>query len=174
MDLKLLRPFQYQVWVQCQFALRAADDLDAALRSPFDSNHVWYAIQNLLTATANIAKALWGAGGKLGPQREPLRRSIGVDDSSPLKDTAVRNHFEHFDERMDRWWAQSPAHGLVDMNIGIEAPGVPEIDVWRTYHPATGDLVFWGDRFNIPAIVAEVRRILPLVEPEAQKPHWVP
>jgi hypothetical protein len=170
MDLMLLRVFQQQVFVQCQFALLAAENL----RTASDMTQAWYAIQNLLTATANIAKACWGPGGKLASQREPLRQSIGIDDSSPLKDTAIRNDFEHFDHRLDDWWAKSSAHNYIDMNIVDGGVSAAEIDTFRNFNPATGDLVFWGNRYNIHAIIAEVQRILPLVAAEAQKPHWSP
>ncbi len=162
MDPMLLRAFQEQVLTYCHFAILAADDLDSAA----GMTRVWYAIQNLLTATANIAKALWGTGGRFAQEREPLRRSIAVDDSSPLKDITPRNHFEHYDERLDRWWSTSSAHNYIDMNIGpvhyfVDAA---DIDMFRNYDPATGSLFFWGERYSLPAIIAEVHRILPLIE----------
>lgn len=39
------------------------------------------------------------------------------------------------------------------------------------YNPATGDVIFWGQRFNIQEIVDEVSGLLPRVEREAAKPH---
>jgi hypothetical protein len=174
MDLRLLRVYQQQVLVQCQFALLA----EADLRTASDMTRAWYAMQNLLTATANIAKACWGPFGKLASQREPLRQSIGIDDSSPLKDTAIRNDFEHFDDRLDQWWEKSSSHSYIDMNIADVPIGsiasAPEIDVFRNFNSSTGELTFWGNRYNIPAIMAEVRRIMPLVATEAEKPYQVP
>ena len=47
-----------------------------------------------------------------------------------------------------------------------------DIDVFRMFHPSTGDVTFWGDSFNLREIVAEVQRILPAVVKEADKPPW--
>jgi hypothetical protein len=83
-----------------------------------DSIYAWSSAQALLTAVANISKALWGQGGKLGPQRKPLRDSRGVADTSSLRPTSMRNNFDHFDDRLDTWWHASAGHNYVDLSIG--------------------------------------------------------
>lgn len=176
MDLMLLCLFQRQVALQCEAILFAAEDLQRALRIRA-SSWAWISIQNLLGAGANASKALWGQGGKFAGEREPLRRSLQVEDTSPLREVAMRNRFEHFDEKMDEWWDQSTDHNYVDMNFGdVETAisGVDEKDMFRNFDPATGDLIFWGERFNLQAIVDEARRVLPIAIREANKPHWEP
>ncbi|GAA5193131.1 hypothetical protein GCM10023346_17020 [Arthrobacter gyeryongensis] len=34
-----------------------------------------------------------------------------------LKNVAFRNRFEHYDERIDRWWANSASHNILDKMI---------------------------------------------------------
>jgi hypothetical protein len=63
MALMLLRIFQRQVELQCRAVLIASHDFNAAMLTN-DLTHAWIAVQNLLTAAANISKALWGVGGK--------------------------------------------------------------------------------------------------------------
>jgi hypothetical protein len=58
----------------------------------------WFSLQNLLTAAANISKALWGPGGKWTEERRPFRERLSIPDDSPLQNTDLRNHFEHFDK----------------------------------------------------------------------------
>src|SRR5450631_2177877 len=99
MERMHLRTFQSQVALQCSFLLLAAEDLNRGLKQR-NISYVFYALQNLLNAGANISKALWGQGGKLAIERKPLRDSIGVDDTSPLREVTMRNNFEHFDERI--------------------------------------------------------------------------
>jgi len=91
-----------QIKLQCQAVLVGSNDFDSAMATG-DHTHAWIAIQNILGAAANISKALWGAGGRHSEEREPLRASLQVDDTSPLRDVATRNHFEHYDERLDKW-----------------------------------------------------------------------
>jgi hypothetical protein len=94
MELMLLRIFQQQVLGQCKNLLLSANEVNQSL-AKYDVQGVFYALQNLLNAGANISKALWGQGGKLADQRKPLRDSIGIDDTSPLREVTMRNNFEH-------------------------------------------------------------------------------
>ena len=175
MDLMLLRMFQRQVHVQCQFMLFAAKEISTALAQK-DTTRIFYAIQNLLNAAANISKALWGQGGSLTAQRQALRDSIGVSETSPLREVTMRNNFEHFDDRLDRWWKESARHNHADLNIGPKSmiAGVDDIDRFRMFDPQTTELVFWSQTFNLQALIGEVQRILPKLAEEAEKPHWNP
>jgi len=163
MDTKLLRVFKGQILLQCQFVLYAADDINAALKQG-DTQRMFYSIQNLLDAAANISKGLWGAGGSVAEQRGPVRDSIGITDASPLRLPTMRNNFEHFDERIDRWWEGSRGHAYTDLNIMPRTviSGLDDIDVFRWFDPQTTDVIFWSERFNIQEIVKEVERMLSL------------
>ena len=173
MDVALLRVFQRQVYLQLQALLVAVHDFNSAMTTN-DMNHAWIAIQNILTAAANVSKALWGSKGKRTDKRASLRESLQVDDSSPLRDVVMRNHFEHYDERLDTWWRESEAHNHFDISVMPPSAmeGLADIDMFRVFDPTTGDVVFWGERFNIKAIATEAGRLLPIANAEASKPHW--
>jgi hypothetical protein len=174
MDTRLLRIFQVQVLLQCKFVLLAAHELDASLITR-DNTRTFYAIQNLLTAAANISKALWGQkGAHAEEERRPLRESIGVSDDSPLRRILIRDDYEHFDERLTRWWEQSPQHNFVDTSLGpirTALKGFSECDIFRNFNPQTSEVMFWGTDFNIKLVIAEIIRILPKLEVEVMKPH---
>ncbi len=173
MNIALLRIFQRQVALQCRFILAAAQEINAGLQQR-SVEQVFYAIQNLLNAGANVSKALWGQGGKLANERKLLRDSIGIGEDSPLREVAMRNNFEHFDERIDRWWKQSTHHNSIDLMIGPGSAivGVADIDRFRAFDPMTAKMNFWGQDFNIQGIVDEVQKILPRLQEESSKPHW--
>ena len=173
MDVALLRIFQRQVALQCRFILMAAQEINVGLQQR-NVERVFYEIQNLLNAGANVSKALWGQGGRLANERKPLRDSIGIGDDSPLRQVAMRNNFEHFDERLDRWWNQSTHHNSIDLMIGPNSAiaGVADIDRFRAFDPLTAKMNFWGQDFNVQVIVDEVQKILPRLQDEANKPHW--
>jgi len=141
-----------------------------------DQTNIWPSVTALLVAAANMSKLMWGQAGKLAAERKPLRDSIGVEDTSPLRQTSMRNHYEHFDERLDEWWKNSKQHNIADRLIGPMGMigGIDPLDSFRQYDPTTGDLIFWGDRFNILKITEEALRLLPALEREASKPHWEP
>jgi hypothetical protein len=97
-DPTLAMLFLTQLSLQCEFLLTAAKVLDDATAGK-DFRAIFFANQNLLTAAANISKALWGQGNKprVTSARRPLRDAIGVSDSSPLRAVTMRNNYEHFD-----------------------------------------------------------------------------
>lgn len=166
MDPMLLQVFQEQALTQAKFVLFAEEDL---ANTP-DVYRIFFALEGLLNAAANLSKTFWGSGGKLPAERKPLRDSIGLSDSSPLQDVDMRNHFQHYDERVDRWWRKSKDHNYVDMNLGDFYFPTEDIDKFRNYVRATGELWFWGERYDINAIVAEVKAIVPKLEAELSKP----
>jgi hypothetical protein len=140
-------------------------------------SRLWAPMQSFLTAVANISKALWGQSGRHATKRAALRASLGVTDPSPLAVTSMRNNFDHFDDRLDTWWTKSVSKNSVDFFVGDVASaivGVSTDEMFRSYDPATGDLVFWGDRYNIPTVVAEIERLMDAANREASKPLRYP
>jgi hypothetical protein len=180
MELMLLRLFQRQVELQCRILLVSASQLQQALNarsSEIDvTPQLWGSVQSLLSAAANLSKAFWGQRGQFSEERWPLRDSLQITDDSPLRPTSMRNNFDHFDERLDEWWATSETRTHFDTSVMPPAmvSGVAETDMFRVLDPTTAELVFWGDRYDLRAIVTEVQRILPIAETEADKPHWEP
>lgn len=175
MDLRLLRVFQRQVQLQCEYVLRAAAEVNAGM-ARVDTATVFYGLQSLLTAAANLSKALWGQGGKRAKERAALRASLAVDDDSPLRSTDMRNNYDHFDDRLMEWWRNSTNHNTVDLSIAPRSAivGIAPIDWFRVYDPNTTHATFWGDDFDIQALVSEVERILPRAKEEGAKPHRSP
>ena len=175
MDLMLLRLFQQQTLEQCGYILIAANQLDQRISNGSYDDVFWRELQNFVVSTANVSKLLWGQGGKLAKKREALRDSIKVEESSPLRPpNTMRNHFEHIDERLDKWWAESDSQNHADRSIGPPGmiAGLKDIELFRGYDPSTGIARFWGDTYDLKEIVEEVSRIYPLLQTEAAKPHW--
>lgn len=84
-----------------------------------DGNRIWYSIQSFLIAVGNISKILWGTDDKIKIRRANLRQLLSIDDNSVLNSRRFRNHFEHFDERLEDLANSIPAGtSYVDSNIG--------------------------------------------------------
>lgn len=182
MNLLLLRIYQRQIVHQCRAALFAAENLneqqkliEAGKNEEFNHEVLWCSIQNLLTASANISKTLWSQGARKSVEREPLRESLNIQDESVLANTDLRNHLDHYDERIDRWFRDSVDHVYIDYSIGSvnsSIGGVDETNIFRHYDPETGHVVFWGEHYSIPELIAEIHPLLEQAEREACKPHW--
>jgi hypothetical protein len=167
MDSILLRAFQMQVMLQCEYVRISADRITALLAQRPRRGHtnvpLFFEIQNLLNAAANISKALWGVARdkEAKAARKPLRESVGVRDDSPIRVVQMRNNFEHFDGRIDEWWKKSKAHNVCDLNVGLKewVVGIDEIDMFRQFDPKDRTLTFWSQEFDLQAIIDEALRI---------------
>jgi hypothetical protein len=157
--------------MQCKFARRAYGDLAADITNNVQPRDAFYGIQNFLFAAGNISKALWG---EKPDNRKALRDSLSVDDSSPLRAVRMRDHYAHFDERLERWWKTSERRWFVDANFmrrdAIQNGALAEKDTMRNFDPETGDLIFWGDDFNVIAMSKEIKRILDRATQLTSKP----
>jgi hypothetical protein len=172
--MMLLRLHQRQIEHQCRAALLALDVAQQGL-SASDQHVFWAGIQSFLTAAANISKTLWGSGGRLAEARADLRHSLRVPENTALASTDLRNHLEHFDERLDRWHAMSKNHNFVDFAIGPKGRtvvGPDETDMFRQFDPETGEIIFWGEVHPVMPIRDAITELLPIASAEAAKPHW--
>lgn len=181
MELMLLRIFQRQVADQCRFTLAAVPLINQGLQSRGNQDQLWIGCQMFVVGSGNASKALWGGGRdrkNISKHRQPLRESLNVDDTSPLYSLELRNHFEHYDERIDQWWKNSPSHNHIDKIIGPPSAisGPEDKEKFRVFDPSSPDgprIVFWGQAFDLQPIASECERIMAIAEVEASKPHWV-
>ena len=88
-----------EVQHECTLALLAAQDLIQAVECR-NVSRVWYSIRVLLIASANISKLLW-PDKKFEARGKELRELLSVPTDSPITARDFRNHFEHFDERLE-------------------------------------------------------------------------
>jgi hypothetical protein len=113
MDQRLLRIFQLEVVKQCQFAIMAIQDLENALKDLNDMNcpasngmtRIWYSIQAFLIATGNLSKLLWPPTPIIPERGTELRASLSVEENSCLQLRRLRNHFEHYDDRLEKFFS---------------------------------------------------------------------
>jgi hypothetical protein len=152
--------------------LGATEPSGTTTRIPPHQDVFWASVQNCLTAVANISKACWGEDGKYRKERKPLRKSLGIKKDNPLKPLSKRNHFENFDEHVDQWFAASANRIHVDRIIGPASliGGVSRIDMFRVFDPTTAEVVLWGQRYRMRAIMDEVRRLYPLARAQGDRP----
>jgi len=71
-------------------------------------------------------------------------------------------------------WAESKGHIYIDMVLASRGAvaGVDDRDCFRFFDQTTGHVQFWGESFDLLAIVSEVERILPKLAKEAAKAPW--
>ncbi len=165
-----LRRFYYldEIEWQCATALTAFDSLpapDETEHESIDCDVVYRAIQAGMAAAANISKMLWSTS---NPGRaEDLRAELEVEENSPISSRTLRNHFEHFDERLDKWVDDhAQTQSIVNRNVQPVTEDIRErVEtgwVLHQYDPISRIAYFRGEQFPIAPVVQELRRILDL------------
>jgi len=168
----ILKIFQREIERQCRFAIIAMDEIKHGLLNN-NSDIVWYAIQNFLVAVGNISKFFW-PNQKYQKRGEELRKSLGIKDNSPIQPRNFRNHFEHFDERLESWATSSKRHNFVDSNIGSSnmIAGIATEDFLRNFDNTTWTVTFRGDKYQLEPIIHVIYDLYRRVSIEANKPWW--
>ena len=163
-DDKKLKPLSELVLVgeivtQSKIAANAAGRL-AVSSDPIE---VWSSIQSILVAAGNVSKILWPVRKPNKERGKQLRDLIGVDDHNLLSDRTFRNHFEHYDERVEEWFAGNDS--AVYMDSGIDSfeqrPWRPPRQFHRSYNPVSQVLSFRDESIDLAAVLtalAEIRK----------------
>ena len=155
-----LKPLAEQVLIgeivmQSKFAAMAADHLAEAS----DPTATWGCIQAILVAAANVSKILWPGNNARKARGERLRTLLGVGDRNLLSDRTFRNHFEHYDERVEDWLQENPSSVYSDSRIDSFEPIWGSSHCHRSYNPVTQELTFRGESLNIGAVVRAIEEI---------------
>lgn len=120
-----------------------------------DTNQVFLALHHFIIHAANVDKLL---DPKPGSSRHSLLSShvdlMGID-LKPLR--RLRNHLEHFDERLDQWVNDHHGHAFFDMNIVTGAKGFPSMAYLRALD---GDVFkFHGEDFHLTPLYQSVEKL---------------
>lgn len=177
MEKRDIELFQIEIKKQCHFALYSIDSINQIMKPPFqniDSDAVWFFIQSFLTATANVSKLLFGTKEQISVKRKPLRDSLNVSNDSSVKIRDMRNHFEHFDERVEKWSKTSKRQNFANDLIGPTnmISGFEVTDMFRHFDTSKGAIRFNGQEYLIQPVVDELARIQFIAEQQLKAPYW--
>ncbi len=160
MDAQLTHIFLLELQRQARFGLMAGHDLNQALAA-LDLDRLWYSVQSLLVAAGNVSKLLWPSDPKIPDRAATLKQALNVPDDSPLEPRTFRNHFEHFDERLETWATSSDHRNVVDSNVGPPGAivGIDPGDFLRNFDPTSGAITFRGDTYDIQPIAQALTEV---------------
>src|SRR5579859_2804722 len=141
---------------------------------------VWAAAQALLVASALVSRLLWPTVPKDRALRaltirrgRALRKALMVVHDSPLRSKELRDHIEHFDERLDEWVAawvagERSGHFMDDMFFVTTAAAPsdpPENEMpWTIFRSLDGTQLIFGFKerpFQLRGLIAALRDLLP-------------
>ena len=165
--------FLREIITQCEYAEYAISELRREL-SDRNPRRVFFYAQAFLIAAGNVSKLLWPPGSQGKERGEILRTIVGVSDNNAVNPRTFRNHFEHFDERIEVWAQQSKYKMFVDQNI-MDSPGtvsgIDPAEFFRNLAPSTLTLTFRGDAYELAAVENALSEIQ-LTTSKKEKEFW--
>ena len=115
--------------------------------------------EHFIQHAAAISQLLWPSGSEAKKRAKYLRTELGITDDNILKNSALRNHIVHFDERLDTWANNSKGHNFVDQNIGVMIIGLDQTNYLRNYNPQNYEYTFLNEVFNLKKIQSAIEEM---------------
>jgi len=152
--------FISEIVLQSKIAELATKRL-SAIKDNFDQIEVWSSIQSILVAAGNVSKILWPQEKKYAVRGKRLRELLKVDDTNMLSDRSLRNHFEHYDDRIEKWFKGKSSAVYSDLAIDPLKSMRRNFPTnhHRAYDPLTQTLTFRGESFDLAAVLKELKEI---------------
>ena len=144
--------FISEILLQSKIAQRAFERLFATHKN-FDQLEVWCSIQSILVSTGNISKILWSSKNQSRSKR--LREILKVEEDSIILDRKFRNHFEHYDERIEKSFDGRTGGLYVDLAMNPSLNGDLDYDENnnRGYNSFDNSLIFRGERLDLNKVL---------------------
>jgi hypothetical protein len=160
--------------MKSMIALIAYDGMKTSLYriKPGDSkelDYFWYSVQSFLVAVANISNIVRPSashGSVLPPEtlsrKTTLANLLDIDKISILESKEFRNHFEHYDERIEEWANKTTDSIIVDSNVvpSYMIAGYSKIARMRNFDPDTFELTFKDKSYKFSQVVNAIRKLL--------------
>ena len=176
---------------QCRMAIGAVIALNNAMQAESTNEdgtqdwekfksiqgEIFRSVHSLLTHASNISRIFWpltGRGQKAetrGNRGKILREKVGLpDENHPLHKRTLRDHLEHFDERIDHWRETSIRKNYAQDLVGPKGmiQGLEETDMMRWYDPERKCFVFRGENFDIQELVSAIDELRPVLTQAAE------
>lgn len=154
-----------EIVLQSKIAHQAADRLQATHEN-FNNVEVWCSIQSILVAAGNVSKILWPRQ-KYKSRGERLRQMLNVNVDNLLSDRKFRNHFEHYDERIEEWFNNQSSAVYIDLAMNPSLRGPIAINDHRGYNSFNNTLIFRGESLNLNEVLYALEEILDNCRPYA-------
>jgi hypothetical protein len=128
-----------------------------------DTIDAWASIQSILIASANISRILW-PNEKHIDRGVRLRKMLNISDDNILRDRTFRNHFEHYDERIAKWFEEGVNGVFIDLAMNPDLSFSSQ-NTKRGYNKIDETVVFCGQKFDLSKLNTAMLEILEKCKP---------
>jgi hypothetical protein len=148
-----------EISTQCLFAGLAFKNIYP--KALLGNDAAFTSIHSFLSHCAMVSKMLLANDQASVHERKTIGDILEISNASPIHDRTLRNHLEHYGERLKNWIKQ---YGLAVVigtyNIGPKSAfDVPNMLFVRHYDPFNYTFTFVNDDFNLKQLFEEVERI---------------
>ena len=148
--------FLTEIIFQVRMAEHAAKSLKKSTTHS-DQMETWGSIQLILIAAGNVSKILWPVKKECKDRGVHLRRLLKIEEDNLIADRNFRNHFEHYDERLEKWTENRKGYFDFVMNPSMQSFGLQNIS--RGYNVDSNTLVFQGEVLDLNVILDALKEI---------------
>ncbi len=159
MDDFLAKIYLGQAKQECELCFHSVRVMDAIIKNEIDDDFFQHAL-DLIHHAAAVSRIFWPPRGrnkkstKRAQKRgQSLRDLLDLKSGHPIQNRSLRDHFEHFDERLDEWAENSKNRNIVQRLFGprssIGGDAIQDSDIIHHFDPATNIFGFRGEHYNI-------------------------
>lgn len=149
---------------ECESCFNSINAFNAALASD-EADDPFVRAMEFIHYVAKVSRIFWppGSRDKHARQRahrrgEALRRSLSIQTGHPIQVRTLRDHFEHFDERLDHWAEHSKNRNIIGKLLGprsaVGGDAIQDSDIIHHFDPATKIYAFRGEKFDIQSLAS--------------------
>jgi hypothetical protein len=154
--------FRNEIKLQLDFAKESFNDYQKLKRNnPIDSKQIFKAIHHFSIHAANICKLLDKTKSKVdNPAAQLLSPLSGKLDFDLKALRQLRNHLEHFEERLDAWHYLNWGKPILDMNIfNKSTKGIRVGECLRVLDIENDEFYILGEKFELKLLFQLITRI---------------
>lgn len=155
--------FLDEIVLQVKIARKAVERLETT-KTTFDKIEVWGSIQSILVTAGNVSKILWPSDNKYKSRGERLRQLLKIDEDNILSNRKFRNHFEHYDSRIEEWFNNQPSAVYRDLAMNPSFSGW-NLNTHRGYNSFNNTLQFREEILYLNHLLEEMEKILESCKP---------
>lgn len=148
--------FLTEIIFQISMAEHAANRLKESTNHS-DQMETWGSIQLILIAAGNVSKILWPIRKEYKDRGIQLRTFLKIEDGNPISDRKFRDHFEHYDERLEKWTENRNGYFDFVMNPSMQSFNIQNVS--RGYNVDNNTLVFQGEILDLNVILKALKEI---------------
>ena len=90
---------------------------------------------------------------------------LKVEDGNLLSDRRFRNHFEHYDERIEDWFNNQSSAVYTDLAMNPSLRGTFASRDHRGYNSIDNTLLFRGDLLNLGEVIRALEEMVDKCKP---------